>query len=72
MTNDEDNGQQLRKLLADSNITQGEALARLNKRQVKPMALRTFKTYLAAPDSKTRIACPDAVLQRMKEILGVS
>ncbi len=66
------NGQQLRKLLEEHQITQPKALALLNKGQLKPMALRTFKTYLAAPDSKTHVACPDAVLTRMKKILGAA
>lgn len=70
MVTTEDNGQQLRRIISEAGLTQVEALARFNKGQVKPMALRTLKTYLAAPDSKTRIACPDKVLHRMKRICG--
>lgn len=68
MTPTEDNGTQLRRIITEAGLTQAEALAKLNKGQIKPMALRTFKTYLAAPDSKTRTPCPAGVLHRMKEI----
>ena len=64
-----DNGILLRELLEKSGHTQQAALDLFNEDQVKKMALRTLKTYLALPDSVTRVNCPDAVLQRMKELL---
>lgn len=64
-----DNGLMLRELLEDSGKTQQAALDLFNEGQVKKMALRTLKTYLALPGSKTRVNCPDAVLQRIKELL---
>lgn len=70
MTTKKDNGLLLRELLASTGVTQVDALARFNKGQAKPMALRTLKTYLALPDSKTRVPCPDAVLKRMKKVCG--
>lgn len=69
MATKKDNGLKLRELLANSGLTQLEALAKFNQGQAKPMALRTFKTYLAAPGSKTRITCTDAVLERFENIL---
>lgn len=64
-----DNGIMLRELLKKSGSTQQEALDLFNEGQAKPMALRTLKTYLAHPDSVTRVNCPDVVLVRMKELL---
>lgn len=69
MAKKKDNGIKLRELLAKSGKTQQEALDLFNQDQGKPMALRTLKTYLAMPNSKTRVACPDGVLERMQEIL---
>lgn len=66
---EKDNGLVLRELMEASGLTQQEALARFNKGQVKPMALRTFKTYLARPDSKTRVLCSDTVLARFKKVV---
>lgn len=64
-----DNGLQLRELIANSGLTQAEALARFNRGQAKPMALRTLKSYLAKPDASTRVSCPDTVIARMKKVL---
>jgi len=64
-----DNSDTLRELLEHSGLTQLEALARFNRGQAKPTALRTFRTYLASHDAKTRINCSDAVLERMRKVL---
>lgn len=64
-----DNGLKLRELFEKSGYTQKEALELFNSDQVKEMALRTLKTYLAHPGSKTRVNCPEAVLKRMEELL---
>jgi len=64
-----ENSDELRELLEHSGLTQTEALARFNRGQVKPMALRTLKTYLASRDAKTRLNCSDAVLERMRRVL---
>lgn len=67
-----DNGLKLRNLLKESGLAQVETLTRFNEGQAKKMALRTFETYLAIPGSKTRVSCPDGVLERMEKILRVS
>lgn len=61
-----DNGAALRALLQEAGLSQAQALALFNKGQAKPMAMRTLKTYLAKPDSKTRVRCSDEVLQHMQ------
>jgi len=66
-----DAGLMLRCVVAASGLTQTEVLARYNKGQAKPMALRTFKTYLAKQGSKTRVRCPTAVLERVQKVLGM-
>lgn len=67
--NQRDNGDELKDMIMASGLTQEEALARFNRGQVKPMALRTLKAYLASHSAKTRVNCSDAVLERMKKVL---
>lgn len=64
-----DNSDALRDLLDHSHLTLTEALARFNRGQAKPMALRTLKSYLASRDAKTRVNCSDRVLDRMRKVL---
>ena len=64
-----DNSDALRELMEHSGLTQREALARFNRGQAKPKALRTFRANLASHDAKTRINCSDAVLERMRKVL---
>lgn len=67
-----DNSDTLRDLIENSGLTQLEALARFNRGQAKPMALRTLKSYLASHDARTRINCSDSVLERMRKVLKCS
>jgi|GEM_PF-6198427 len=64
-----DNGQQLRKLIDDANITQAHALELFNKRQARPLSLGHWKAFLAAPDSTRRSHCPDEVLARARKVI---
>lgn len=64
-----DNGAILRSLIADSGLTQAEALALVNRGQAFPIALSTWKAYLAAPDSTRRRMCPDNVIAHAKKTI---
>ena len=70
MTEVADNGVALRALIERSGLTQAEALTVLNKDQAFPVALSTWKAYLAAPDSTRRRACPDKVLEHARKTIG--
>ena len=65
-----DNGVALRELIEVAGLTQVDALAALNKGQAFPIALSTWKAYLAAPDSARRRACPDHVLEHARKTIG--
>jgi uncharacterized protein YehS (DUF1456 family) len=65
-----DNGVVLRSLIEQAGLTQADALAALNKGQAFPIALSTWKAYLAAPDSARRRACPDKVLEHARKTIG--
>jgi uncharacterized protein YehS (DUF1456 family) len=65
-----DNGVALRSLIERAGLTQADALAALNKGQAFPIALSTWKAYLAAPDSTRRRVCPDHVLAHAKKTIG--
>ncbi len=66
---EKDNSDKLRILIEESGLTQNEALARFNRGQVRKMALRTLKSYLASREARTRVNCSDAVLDRMQKVL---
>jgi hypothetical protein len=66
---EKDNSDRLRILIEESGLTQSEALARFNRGQVRKMALRTLKSYLASREARTRVNCSDAVLDRMQKVL---
>lgn len=66
---EDDNSDKLRAHIEESGFTQTEALARFNRGQVRKMALRTLKSYLASHDAKTRINCSEATVERMKKVL---
>jgi uncharacterized protein YehS (DUF1456 family) len=65
-----DNGVVLRSLIEKAGLTQVDALAALNRGQAFPIALSTWKAYLAAPDSARRRACPDNVLAHAQKTIG--
>lgn len=62
------NNRILRDLVAGSELTLAELLARFNARQARPLAMRTLKSYLANPGAKTRVRCPDNVLEHMRHV----
>jgi hypothetical protein len=66
----EDSGTELRRMIVESGLTQKEVLARFNKGQAKPMALRTLKSYLAHPESSSRVPCPEGVVERVRALLS--
>lgn len=65
-----DNGIALRALIEQAGLTQADALAALNKGQAFPIALSTWKAYLAAPDSARRRVCPINVLEHARKTIG--
>ncbi|CAB3772674.1 hypothetical protein [Paraburkholderia humisilvae] len=65
-----DNGIALRSLIEQAGLTQADALAVLNRGQAFPIALSTWKAYLAAPDSARRRVCPDNVLAHARKTIG--
>lgn len=60
----------LRQLVDRSDLTLTELLARFNRGQARPLALRTLKTYLASAQARTRVPCPKRVLDRIESVLG--
>ncbi|WP_199032711.1 hypothetical protein [Ralstonia sp. ASV6] len=64
-----DNGQQLRKLIERSRITLQEALDLMNEGQAFPITMSALKSYLSGVDSSRRRNCPDAVINRAREVI---
>ncbi len=64
-----DNGTELRKLIESMSLTQARALEMVNDGQAFPIAESTWKSYLAAHDSKRRRPCPDKVLAHAQKVL---
>ena len=64
-----DNGQKLRELIESTSLTQEDARAIINSGQMRPIAVSTWKAYLAAMDSERRRPCPDSVLERAELVL---
>lgn len=62
------NNRILRDLVEGSELTLAELLGRFNARQARPLAMRTLKSYLANPGAKTRVRCPDNVLEHMRNV----
>lgn len=65
-----DSNTELRKLIEQSGLTQTEALRVVNNGQAFPIALSTWKAYLASPDSKRRRRCPERVVERARQTIG--
>jgi len=59
----------LRELWERSGITQADALALLNRGQVRPLKMSTFKAYMAGPDTVRRRECPVEMLAHAKNML---
>lgn len=64
------NNKRLRKLIEQSGLSQPAALARMNVGQIKPLSLRTFKSWLAREDAATRAPCPDSAIEIAEKTLG--
>lgn len=62
MTADETNGAVLRRLIEKAGLTQLEALELVNVGQAKPIAMSTWKAYLASKESKRWRDCPQTIL----------
>jgi hypothetical protein len=65
-----DNGIALRHLIEEAGMTQVGALLATNKGQAFPIALSTWKSYLAAPDSARRRVCPNNVLEHARKMIA--
>lgn len=70
MTEEKDNNQALRELWESTGLSQPQALALINANQARPLALSTFKAYLATPDASRRRDCPKEILDHAKKVLG--
>ncbi|MEX3555953.1 MAG: hypothetical protein VB131_04955 [Burkholderia gladioli] len=70
MSDVSDNGAALRALIEAAEMTQAEALNVINAGQAFPIALSTWKAYLAAPESARRRTCPDNVLEHAKKAIA--
>lgn len=65
-----DNNAELRALIKKSGLTQAEALRVVNNGQAFPIALSTWKAYLASPDSTRRRQCPKRVVDHARKTIG--
>ncbi|EOG4609269.1 TPA: hypothetical protein ACRNLW_002159 [Pseudomonas aeruginosa] len=70
MTAEETNGAVLRRLIEKAGMTQLEALELVNVGQAKPIAVSTWKAYLACRESKRWRDCPETILAHAKSRLG--
>lgn len=66
---DFENNRALREAVKSSGLRLAEVLARFNARQVRPIAMRTLKSYLANEGAKTRVRCSGNVLSHMRSVL---
>ncbi|QOT82201.1 hypothetical protein [Cupriavidus basilensis] len=72
MAAQKDNGEVLRELIEQAQLTQEEALTLVNEGQAFPIALSTWKSYLAAQDSRRRRNCPEVVIRHAERVLSAS
>ncbi|EOZ2859357.1 hypothetical protein ACQQ32_005665 [Pseudomonas aeruginosa] len=70
MTAEETNGALLRRLIEKAGMTQLEALELVNVGQAKPIAVSTWKAYLASRESKRWRECPETILTHAKSRLA--
>lgn len=63
------NGALLRAMISASGLTQMQALDKVNKGQAFPVALSTWKSYLADPHSVRFRNCPEKVMRRARQVL---
>jgi len=64
-----DNGKKLRDLIESSNLTQEQARVLVNVGQARPIAISTWKAYLAGEDSSRKRPCPDLVVDHAEKVL---
>ena len=65
-----DSNKALRELWEFTGLSQPEALVLINSKQARPLALSTFKAYMAAPGVLRRRACPKEILDHAKKVLS--
>ena len=70
MTKKTDNNQALHELWESTGLSQPAALALINQKQLRPIALSTWKAYMAGADVGRRRDCPDEILAHAKKILA--
>jgi len=70
MTAEETNGALLRRLIEKAGMTQLEALELVNVGQAKPIAVSTWKAYLASRESKRWRECPETIMAHAKSRLS--
>ena len=66
----ETSGAVLRRLIETAGLSQLEALDLVKVGQAKPIAVSTWKAYLASRDSKRWRDCPDTILAHAKSRLA--
>lgn len=69
MTTTKDNNQALRELWESTGLSQVDALKILNKNQLRPIALSTWKAYMAGPKVTRRRECPGEILSHAQKVL---
>lgn len=67
---DDTNNLALKALINASGLTQDEARILVNKDQVRPIALSTWKAYSTDKNKKRCRQCPDGVLAHAKKRLS--
>lgn len=67
-----DNGVALRRMIDAAGLTQAKALELVNEGQAFPIAESTWKSYLAAHDSKRRRPCPENVLVHAQRVFSAA
>ena len=55
-------------LWATSGLSRSDALAIMNKDQLRPIALSTWKAYIAGPLVARRRECPDEILTYARKV----
>lgn len=63
-----DNNKALYDLWAATNLSQPKALALLNDGQLRPIAISTWKAYMAPPGVARRRECPNEILAYAKQV----
>lgn len=67
--NTESNNTQLRQIVAASELSQPDFLAKLNVGQMCPLSLSAFKSYLTSEAASRYAPCPDLVLEHARKLI---